>query len=137
MPADQPTATATRTVFYDDECRFCKVLAVLVLAWDRRGRLAAAPIQGEAGERTLRELTPAQRLASWHFVDETGRVWSAGAAFPPLLAELPGGRPLAHLTGRFPGVTERAYFWVAEHRVALSRFVPGRLKDRAERRLGG
>lgn len=126
----------TVTVFYDDDCRFCKVLTVALLVWDRRGRLAAAPIQGPEGQEALAALAPEKRLESWHLADERGRVWSAGAAFPPLLRQLPGGRPLAALTARFPRATDRGYFWVADHRVGLSRLVPRRVKDRAARRLG-
>jgi hypothetical protein len=57
-----------------------------------------------------------RKLASWHLVTADGRVHSAGAAFPPLLRLLPGGRPLAALTAAFPGPTERAYRYVARTR---------------------
>ena len=50
-----------------------------------------------------------------------GRVWSSGAALTQVLRYLPGGRPLAALTGAFPDLTERAYRVVARNRGALGR----------------
>jgi hypothetical protein len=49
-------------------------------------------------------------------VTPDGTVYSAGAAFPPLLRLLPGGRPLAALAAAFPSLTERAYRYVARTR---------------------
>jgi len=37
------------------------------------------------------------------------------------------------LFARFPRATERAYRWVADHRGALGRFVPGRARRWADR----
>jgi predicted DCC family thiol-disulfide oxidoreductase YuxK len=122
-------------VFYDDECQFCKWLTALLLRWDRGRRLRAASIQSGEGERSLGDLSPEQRLASWHFVDQDGRRLSAGDAFPPLLRRLPGGRGPAWLAARFPRLVNRAYFWVARNRHGLSRLVPGRWKRRAAARL--
>ena len=55
-------------------------------------------------------------MASWHLVTPDGQVHSAGAAFPPLLHLLPGGRALAALTARFPHTTDRLYRWTASNR---------------------
>jgi predicted DCC family thiol-disulfide oxidoreductase YuxK len=57
-----------------------------------------------------------QKMSSWHLVTADGRVYSAGAAFPPLLRLLPWGRPLAAVTAAFPRLTERAYRHVARTR---------------------
>jgi hypothetical protein len=48
---------------------------------------------------------------------------SAGAALAPLLRQLPGGTVPARLLERFPGVTNRAYDWVAGNRSKLSKVV--------------
>ena len=70
-------------------------------------------------------------MGSWHLGGPDG-VRSAGAAFPDLFALLPGGAPLAALTRRAPGPSERAYRLVADNRSRLSRLVPGGLRDRAD-----
>ena len=68
-------------------------------------------------------MSEAERLGSWHFVGPDGEVTSAGAAAAPLARLLPGGRPLAALFDAFPGATERAYGWIADHRGRLGRLV--------------
>ena len=83
----------------------------------------------------LQDLRPEQRSESWHLVDPHGRRWSAGAAAPPLLCLLPGGRPLAALLAAAPSLTERAYRWVADHRGTLGRLVPESSKRRADERI--
>jgi predicted DCC family thiol-disulfide oxidoreductase YuxK len=87
-----------------------------ILRWDRHRRLRPVAMQDpEAGELLAGMEEPA-RTGSWHLVTADGRVYSAGAAFPPLLRLLPGGRPLAVLASAFPGLTERGYRWVARTR---------------------
>jgi predicted DCC family thiol-disulfide oxidoreductase YuxK len=103
--------------------------------WDRGGRLRPVPIQGEEGQELLAEVAPAARLDSFHLVAPgRGRV-SGGAALPALLRLLPGGGPVAAVLAAAPGTTEKAYGWVARHRVGISRFVPRAVKRRARRRL--
>jgi predicted DCC family thiol-disulfide oxidoreductase YuxK len=108
----------THPLLYDPDCGFCKLCVAVLLRWDRRGRLRAVP---------------GENLDSWRLVLPDGTVRSAGAAFPPLLLLLPGGAPLAWLTERFPGVTERAYRFVAGHRSAIGRLIPQVAGDWAER----
>lgn len=81
-------------------------------------------IQSDEGARLLAELSEQERLDSWHLVQPDGSVLSAGAAAAPLARLLPGGGPLAAAFDAFPGATERAYRWVAAHRVALGRLFP-------------
>ncbi len=81
------------------------------------------------------DLTPEQRAASWHLVSPDGRRWSAGAAAPPLLRLLPGGRLPAAALAAAPRATERAYRWVADHRSWLGRLIPDRAKRRADARI--
>ena len=71
-------------------------------------------------------------MASWHLVDDHGKVNSAGAGFAPLLRELPGGWPLAQLADLLPGQAQLAYRLVAENRTPLGRLIPGIVKTQAE-----
>ena len=122
-------------VFYDEDCNFCKSIAATLGVWDRGGRLRFATIQGPLGDEHLGDLPPEQRLASFHFVDERGRRTSGGAALAPMFASLPAGEALAAGLRLAPGPVDRGYRWVAANRTALSRFVPGRFKRWAGRRL--
>ena len=117
-------------VLYDTDCGFCVWTLSWVLRWDRARILQTAPIQSLEGEARLGGLEPAARLASWHVVDERGRLFSAGPALTQVLRRLPGGGALAALTARAPRVTQRAYEAVAANRTALSRPVSARAKAR-------
>ena len=110
-------------VLYDRDCGFCKWSLGKILAWDRPRRLRAVPIQSPEGERLLAGIDSNRRLDSWHFVDSDGTLHSAGAAAEPLARVLPGGRPLAAIFGTFPGVTDRAYRYVARHRDRWARLL--------------
>src|SRR5207248_1539828 len=89
-------------LLYDADCGLCKWLLAGVLCWDRAERLQPIALQRPAAEDLLSELAPDQRMASWHLVSPTGIRHSAGAAFPPLLRLLPGGRALAAAAARCP-----------------------------------
>ena len=110
-------------LLYDRECGFCRWSLRRVLAWDRRRRLRAVPLQGHEAARLLSELDEQQRMASWHLIDAEGRRSSAGAALAPLLRELPGGAPLAGLADAAPGAVEGGYAMIVRHRSALGRLV--------------
>ena len=122
-------------ILYDSDCGFCRWSLGKVLAWDRRRALRPVAIESPEGGRLLSEIPVEQRLASWHLVDEEGRVRSAGAAFPPLLGSLPGGRPLGALAARSPKLTDRLYRWVAGHRSLWGKLVTDGAKGRADRRI--
>ena len=109
------------TVLYDEDCGFCKWSLDKILAWDRAHRLRPVPIQSDEGQRLLAPVPEAERLASWHLVEPTGEVRSAGSAAAPLFDVLPAGRPLAAAARAFPGATERAYRAVADNRNRLAR----------------
>jgi predicted DCC family thiol-disulfide oxidoreductase YuxK len=111
------------TVLYDQDCGFCKWSLDKILAWDRSHKVRPVPIQSEEGQRLLAGVPGEQRLDSWHLVDSAGHVRSAGAAAPPLLDLMPGGRPLAAAGRRFPRATERAYRAVAGNRDRLARLL--------------
>jgi predicted DCC family thiol-disulfide oxidoreductase YuxK len=116
------TADPQSAVLYDRDCAFCKWSLDKILAWDRSNRLRAVAIQSEEGEQLLAAVDPQLRLDSWHLVSD-GKVFSAGAAAEPLARLLPWGRPLAAVFGAFPGLTERAYRYVAGHRDRWARLL--------------
>jgi predicted DCC family thiol-disulfide oxidoreductase YuxK len=97
-------------------------------------------LQSEEAGELLGPMPEQERMASWHVVLSDGSVRSAGAAFPPLLRELPGGAALAALAERFPDSAERGYGLVARHRSTLGRALPDRVRHWAdatiERRRG-
>jgi predicted DCC family thiol-disulfide oxidoreductase YuxK len=123
------------TVLYDRDCGFCRWSLGSLLALDRRSRLRPLALGTPEADALLSDLTPAERAASWHLVSPDGRRWSAGAAAPPLLRLLPGGRLPAAALSAAPGLTERAYRWVADHRSAFGRLIPSPAKDRAHMRI--
>ena len=126
---------AQATLLYDSDCGFCRWCLGKVLAWDRRRSIRPVAIQSEEAERLLSGVPEEERLASWHLVDVDGTVRSAGAAFPSVFRRLPGGAPLAALTSRAPGATDRAYRWVAGNRSRWGKLVSDGAKWRADRRI--
>jgi predicted DCC family thiol-disulfide oxidoreductase YuxK len=123
------------TLLYDRDCGFCRWCLGKVLAWDRRRSIHPIAIQSEQADRLLDGIPEEQRLASWHLIGDDGTVRSAGAAFPPLFRQLPGGTPLAALTARAPGATDRAYRWVAGNRSRWGKLVTEGAKRRADERI--
>jgi predicted DCC family thiol-disulfide oxidoreductase YuxK len=122
-------------LLYDRDCGFCRWSVGVLLACDRRRVLRPLALQDPEADRLLAGLGEEERMASAHLVSPEGRRWSGGEAAPPLMRLVPGGRPLAHLTERFPRATERAYRWVADHRSLVGRPVPERWKAKADRRI--
>lgn len=122
-------------MLYDADCGFCRWSLAQLLALDRARRLRPVALGSAEADALLSDLSPEERAASWHLVSPRGERRSAGAAAPPLLRLLPGGRLPAGLLARVPGLTERSYRWVADHRSLLSKAVPGRAKDRATGRI--
>ena len=110
-------------VLYDPDCGFCRVTLALLLRWDRYRRLRPVALGTEEAARLLDGMPEEKGMASWHLV-EPGAVHSAGAAFGPVFERLPGGRPFALASRRFPGVSDRLYRWVADHRTLLGRALP-------------
>jgi predicted DCC family thiol-disulfide oxidoreductase YuxK len=108
-------------ILYDEDCGFCRWSLDRLLRWDRHGRLRAAPIQGEEGDRLLADLNEHDRLASWHLIAPDGRRYSGGAAAGPMARLLPAGAPVAFLAKTFPRSTDRFYRWVARNRDTLGR----------------
>ena len=108
-------------ILYDADCGFCKWSLGLFLRWDRRGHLRPVALQDPEADRLLGELDEKTRMASWHLVTSDGIVHSAGRAIEPLMRLLPGGRPFAAAAHAMPGLTDRAYAFVAARRSSLGR----------------
>ena len=122
----------TTPVLYDAECRFCRAVLALLLAWDRQRRLRPVALQSEEAERLLPGVGRAERLKAMHVVPLANVPASGGAAFSPLFRELPGAAPLASLASRFPRAAEAGYAAVADNRGRLSKLVPRVLSERAD-----
>jgi predicted DCC family thiol-disulfide oxidoreductase YuxK len=114
---------AEATVLYDEDCGFCKWSLDKILAWDRNRHLRPVAIQSEEGQRLLASVPEEERLDSWHLVEPSGEVRSAGSAAAPLFDLLPGGKPLAGIARALPGPTEGAYRAVAGNRDRLARLL--------------
>lgn len=118
-------------VVYDRDCGFCRCVVAALLLWDRRQALSATPYQDM--RHRLGPDGSEERPRSWYAVAETDtKVLAAGAAFPTLFARLPGGRPLAWLTRRFPHATESTYQVVASKRSLFGRMLPRYCTKRAD-----
>ena len=117
------SADARWKVVYDDACGFCRWVTARILRWDRRGALEAVALSDPRIPTLLADVPVGLRPESWHLVAPGGGARSAGAAAGPLLRLLPGGRPLAWIVEAMPGVTERAYRWVARNRGTFGRML--------------
>jgi predicted DCC family thiol-disulfide oxidoreductase YuxK len=123
------------TLIYDRDCGFCRWCLGKVLAWDRGHAVRPLPLGTPEANRLLEDVPPAERPRSWHLVDETGSVHSAGSGFVPLLRLLAGGRPFAAAAERFPRATQRSYAFVSGNRGIWGRFVTDGAKRRADQRI--
>lgn len=132
---DGPQPVERWIVLYDGACGFCKWILAVLLWLDRDRRLRPMALQREEARPLLGELDPEEWMASFHLVTPQGDLLSAGAALPPLLRLVRGGRLPAAVLARFPGLTASSYRWIAENRIRLSRFVPRRWKRRAAERV--
>ena len=119
-------------MLYDDECRFCRAVLAVLLAWDRQRRLRPVALQSEEAERLLPGIDRESRLGSMHVVSRAGGPASGGAALAPLLGQLPAGAALGSLAARFPKAAARGYGAVADNRGRLSKLVPMALSARAD-----
>ena len=131
MAASPPAVT----VLFDLDCGFCRWSVAKLLAWDRHRRLRPVAIQSQEGERLLADIPADQRLASAHAVDAGGRRSSGGDALAPIADVLPGGRPLAALARRAPGLARRGYDAIAARRPLFGGLVSDGARARADRRI--
>ena len=107
---------AQAIILFDSGCGFFRRWVSRFLRWDRNGRLRPVALQDPEADSLLGGMDEERKMASWHLVAADGRVYSAGAAFPPLLRLLPGGRPLGAVAATVPGLAEHAYRHVARTR---------------------
>jgi predicted DCC family thiol-disulfide oxidoreductase YuxK len=128
-------AAESWTLLYDPDCGFCRWALGLILAVDRADRLRPVALDTSEASQLLADLSPERRADSWHLVSPDGRRWSAGAAAPPLLELLPGGRLPAKALAVAPDCTERTYRWIANRRSTFSRLIPAGAKRRAGERI--
>jgi predicted DCC family thiol-disulfide oxidoreductase YuxK len=124
-------------LLYDPDCGFCRVSLALLLRWDTRRRVRPVALGSEEADSLLAGMPEGRRMASWHLALPGRPVQSAGAAFPELFRMLPGGRPLAALTARFPRASDRAYRLVADHRSLLGRALPSAARRWADGVISG
>lgn len=113
-------------VFYDGECKVCRLTARLVLAADTRERLQSATLGSKEGDRFLGKLPKKERYGSFHLYRD-GRVLSGPDAIGPLLELLPPLRPAGRWLGRSKrarGLSAWLYRAVARRRGLIGRFLP-------------
>jgi len=119
------------TVLYDADCALCTGFARRV---GSREGVALAPIGSARGAALLHDLSPLERDASLHVIDESGTRLSGADALPGLLRRLRGGRAVARLLERFPDTTRQCYAIVARNRRRFSRPLAAAQKRPVSRR---
>jgi predicted DCC family thiol-disulfide oxidoreductase YuxK len=126
---------APTSILYDADCGFCRWSLAQLLRLDRRNRLRPVSLQQPEADTLLAGMARDERMASWHLVDDDGRVYSGGDALAPLLRLLPGGRPVAAVLVALPAVGDGAYRTVAARRSSLGRLIPAASAARARQRI--
>jgi predicted DCC family thiol-disulfide oxidoreductase YuxK len=135
IPIDMARDPNEWVVLYDGDCGFCRWSLSRLLALDRSRRLRPVALGTPQADALLHDMPEERRVDSWHLVSPSGERTSAGAAAPELLRLLRGGRVPAALLASAPGLTERAYRWIADHRSSFSRAIPSSAKRRADARI--
>ncbi len=108
-------------LLYDADCGLCKFIVARVLEVNHRVRPLA--LQDPSAEALLPGLDGEERLRSFHLVDSSGRVHSAGAGLARLIPVL----------RRFPRLADRLYWLVAGNRDRLGKLIPGFARRQADR----
>jgi predicted DCC family thiol-disulfide oxidoreductase YuxK len=118
-------------LLYDGECGLCRAAVRGARALARRGSIKPIAAQSEKGRALTPGMSDAQRMASFHLV-ENGKVVSGPDALAPTIRHLRGLAPAAGVLER-RGVVYRAaaatYHWITPRRRSLSRFLPNRWKQ--------
>lgn len=118
-PGDPPPTGGRLLLLFDGACGICLHIRDLFVLLDRRGRFAVDRIdRHETG--LLAATDPDARYETWHVVHPDGRLEHGGAGLITVVGELPGGRPLAAVMRRVPGVIDAAYGWFARNRSWIS-----------------
>ncbi len=129
------TVQSPHTVIYDADCGFCRWSLALLLRADRDHRLRPLALGTPEADRLLAGMPRDEQFASWHLVDPSRRVTSAGAGLPVVLRLMPGGQLPAGMLALIPGLTERGYRWIAGHRTTFGPRIPDGAKRRASERI--
>jgi predicted DCC family thiol-disulfide oxidoreductase YuxK len=122
-------------LIYDSDCGFCRWCLGKVLAWDRHRAVRPVALGTDEAKRLLGDMPLGEQFSSWHLLDESGDVRSAGAGFEPLARLLPAGGPCAAAAARFPDATERGYRAVSGNRSLFGKLVTDGAKRRADARI--
>ena len=96
-----------------------------VLELDFAHRFKPLALQDRRAAELLPGLSTEERLRSFHVVDSSGRVHSAGAGLTELYPTL----------RRAPRVASRLYWLVAGNRDRLGHLIPGFARRQADRRI--
>ena len=112
-------------LLYDADCGLCKFVVARVLELDRHRRFRPLALQDARAAQLLPGLGREERLRSFHLVDSSGRLHSAGAGLAELIPVL----------RRSPRVADRLYWLVAGNRDRLGKFIPGFARRQADRRI--
>lgn len=104
-------------VLYDRHCRFCRVAARTLAAWDRAGRLGIVPMDHPLGAALMERVPAPVRGTALHLV-EPSRVGVGEGAVWLALGRLPGGAVLRALGAH------RAYAAIAGRRTRIGRLLP-------------
>jgi predicted DCC family thiol-disulfide oxidoreductase YuxK len=112
-------------LLYDADCGLCKFVVARVLELDRARRFRPVALQDPRAAELLPGLNREERLRSFHLVDSSGAVHSAGEGLAELLPVL----------RRSPRLSSRLYRLVAGNRDRLGRFIPGFARRQADRRI--
>ena len=103
----------------------CKFIVARVLELDRERRFRPVALQEPRAADLLPGLGSEERLRSFHLVDSSGRVHSAGAGLAELIP----------LLRRSPRLADRLYWLVAGNRDRLGPLIPGFARRQADRRI--
>jgi predicted DCC family thiol-disulfide oxidoreductase YuxK len=113
-------------VFYDGECKVCRLTVRLVLAADTQKRLRSATLDSREADRHLGQLPKKERYGSFHLYRD-GRILSGPDAIGSLLEQLPALRAAGRFLGRSErgrGVSGWLYGAVSQRRALIGRFLP-------------
>lgn len=130
--------TEQATLVYDGQCDFCRYW---VNYWRRLTGPQVDYVPYQDAQGRYPDVSPAAFAASIHYFARDGRNCRGAAAAFEVLAHVPGRglwrRAYRHLPG-YARVSEAAYAFVANHRVAaarISRLLWGPVREPAEHRL--
>jgi len=112
-------------LLYDADCGLCKFVVARVLELDFRHRLRPVALQSARAAELLPGMGNEERMRSFHLVDSSRGVHSAGAGLAELFPVL----------RRSPRFASRLYWLVAGNRDRLGKLIPDFARRQAARRI--